>query len=61
MTIKNFKIMPLLLLVIIVFSFQIGFVLENNVYGIKYWCDENILVCNGDEGDDQITGMTIII
>ena len=35
MTIKNFKIMPLLL-VTIVFSFQIGFVLENNVYGIKY-------------------------
>jgi Ca2+-binding RTX toxin-like protein len=56
MTIKNFKIMSLLLLVIIGFSFQIGFVLENNVYGIKYWCDENILVCNGDEGDDQITG-----
>src|SRR6187200_2784949 len=54
MTIKNFKIMPLL--IILGFSFYIELVLENNVYGIKYWCDENILVCNGDEGDDQITG-----
>jgi Ca2+-binding RTX toxin-like protein len=46
MTIKNFKIMPLL--IILGFSFYIGLVLENNVYGIKYWCDENVLVCNGD-------------
>lgn len=46
--------MPLLLTIIL--SFQIGLVVANNVYGIKYWCDENILVCNGDEGDDQITG-----
>jgi len=54
MTIKNFKIMPLL--IILGFSFYIELVLENNVYGIKYWCDENVLVCNGDEGDDEITG-----
>ena len=55
MTIKNLKNMSLLLTII--FSFQIGLVVvENNVYGIKYWCAENILVCNGDEGDDQITG-----
>src|SRR5688500_6937699 len=29
---------------------------ENHVYGIKYWCNENVLVCNGDETDDEITG-----
>ena len=28
----------------------------NHVYGIKYWCNENVLVCNGDETDDEITG-----
>lgn len=26
------------------------------VQGIKYWCDESVLICTGDETDDDITG-----
>jgi Ca2+-binding RTX toxin-like protein len=47
----------ILLLVLISFSISIGFILENSsAYGFTYWCDENVVVCNGDVTDDQITG-----
>ncbi len=50
------------LTIIFIFSIYIGLILENdNVYGLEYWCDENVLVCNGDETDDEITRMTITI
>ena len=43
--------------IIFIFSLYIGLILENDdVYGLEYWCDENVLVCNGDETDDEITG-----
>ena len=50
-------ILLLLSIVLFLFSFPIGFILENgNVYGITYSCNENVLVCNGDKTDDQIIG-----
>jgi Ca2+-binding RTX toxin-like protein len=34
-----------------------GFILvEKEVSGIEYSCNENVVVCNGDETDDQIAG-----
>src|SRR5215216_129283 len=45
------------LTIVLIFSIPVSLILENNdVYGLKYWCDENVLVCNGDETDDEITG-----
>ena len=56
MTMIYFTII-LLLIIVIFFSFPIGLILENeNVYGITYWCDQPVVVCTGDETDDQITG-----
>ena len=31
-------------------------ILVNEVEGIKYLCDEDVLICTGDETDDEITG-----
>jgi Ca2+-binding RTX toxin-like protein len=45
-----------LILIALIFSISISFLENDNVYGLKYWCDENVLVCNGDETDDEITG-----
>ena len=48
--------------IIIVLSFSLLFsvsfelILENDVSGIQYSCNENVLVCNGDETDDEIIG-----
>jgi Ca2+-binding RTX toxin-like protein len=33
-----------------------GFILEKEVSGIEYSCHEDVLVCNGDEADDEIAG-----
>ena len=42
-----------LLLVIVLFllSIPLGLILEtyDNVYGITYQCNENVVVCNGDD------------
>lgn len=47
----------ILLLALFSFSFSIGLNLQNiSVYGFTFWCDENVVVCNGDVTDDQITG-----
>jgi Ca2+-binding RTX toxin-like protein len=52
---KHLKVISLT--IALIFSVTIIFFLENNhVYGIKYWCNENVLVCTGDETDDEITG-----
>ena len=45
-----------IIIIILFFPVSIGFILENEISGITYGCDENVLVCNGDETDDQITG-----
>jgi hypothetical protein len=46
----------IIIITILLFPVSIGFILENELSGITYGCDENVLVCNGDETDDQITG-----
>jgi hypothetical protein len=50
-----------LLLTILILLAPVDFFGGNDVYGIKYRCDENVLVCNGDETDDEITGNDNII
>ena len=33
------------LTIVLIFSIPVSLILENNdVYGLKYWCDENVLV-----------------
>ena len=46
----------IIIITVLLFPVSIGFILENQISGITYGCDENVLVCNGDEADDQITG-----
>jgi Ca2+-binding RTX toxin-like protein len=45
-----------LISIALIFSISIGFFENYNIYGLQYWCDENVLVCNGDATDDEITG-----
>ena len=39
------------IIVLFLFSIPIGLILEtyDNVYGITYQCNENVVVCNGDD------------
>ena len=41
--------------VIMISTFTIG-IFVKEVEGIKYLCDEDVLICTGDETDDEITG-----
>ena len=50
----NLKI--LLLIALLILLAPVGFIGGNHAYSIKYWCDEHVLICNGDETDDEITG-----
>ena len=50
----NLKI--LLIITLLILLAPVGFIGGNYVYSIKYWCDEHVLICNGDETDDEITG-----
>ena len=46
------------IIVLFLFSIPLGLMLEtyDNVYGITYQCNENVVVCNGEETDDEIEG-----
>ena len=46
------------IIVLFLFSIPLGLMLEtyDNVYGITYQCNENVVVCNGDDTDDEIEG-----
>ena len=50
----NLKI--LLIITLLILLAPVGFIGGNYVYSIKYWCDEHVLICSGDETDDEITG-----
>jgi Ca2+-binding RTX toxin-like protein len=46
------------IIVLFLLSIPLGLILEtyDNVYGITYQYNENVVVCNGEETDDEIEG-----
>jgi Ca2+-binding RTX toxin-like protein len=53
---NNVFIIVIVLFFSLLFSFSIESFLENDVSEIEYSCNENVVVCNGDETDDEIIG-----
>jgi Ca2+-binding RTX toxin-like protein len=46
----------IIIVLFLLFSISYELILENDVSGIQYSCNENVVVCNGDETDDVIAG-----
>jgi Ca2+-binding RTX toxin-like protein len=52
-----YNVIIIIIVLFLLSSVSIGFILvEKEVSGIQYSCNENVLVCNGDETDDEIAG-----
>ena len=50
------NVILLTIILFLLFPVSMGFILEKNVFGIKYTCNENVVICIGDLTDDEITG-----
>ena len=52
----NISITIIAVILSISFLVSAGDSFFKEIEGIKYWCNENVLICTGEETDDEITG-----